>query len=257
MRARASADLDRATLVIRGGAVYTSRPDGAVAEAVAIGGDRILAVGSRATIDGYIGPQTRIVDLRGGMLLPGFIDTHTHFASGSIMRTQVDLDDAMDPNEVARRLAAYARAHPNETWILGGNWQYDAFPPTGLPDKALLDRVVADRPVMLDAFDGHSVWANSKAMQLAGITRETAMVTVLVTSRTVEHFAMSAYDIVLARPLSARTARMAAVSVVLPWSMCPIVPTLTCGFVRSNFFLAIGADRSVCFGGAPWRRVLI
>src|ERR1700682_1118297 len=76
---RLLADSERATLVIRGGPVYTARQDGAVAEAMAIGGNRILAVGSRATIDGYLGRNPRGVDLRGGMVLPGFIDTHTHF----------------------------------------------------------------------------------------------------------------------------------------------------------------------------------
>ncbi len=171
---RGIADQDRATIVFRNGVVYTSRKDGAIDEAVAVGGNRILAVGSRATIDGYIGPSTRVIDLKGGMLLPGFIDTHTHFVSGSLARTQVDLDDAESPEEVFKRLAAWGPAHPNEAWILGGNWQYDAFPPTGLPTKALLDRAIPDRPVALDAFDGHSLWANSKALALAGITRTTA-----------------------------------------------------------------------------------
>ena len=148
-------------------------PNGAIAEAIAVGGDRILAVGSRATIDGYIGPSTRVVELRGGMVLPGIIDTHAHFASGSLARTQVALDDAQTPAQVVERVAAFARAHPNEPWILGGNWQYDAFAPSGLPTKALLDVAVPDRPAALDAFDGHTLWANSKALALAGITRDT------------------------------------------------------------------------------------
>lgn len=169
----ARADLDRATLVLRGGAVYTGRADGRVAEAIAFGGDRILAVGSSATIGGYIGAGTRVVDLRGAMVLPGIMDTHTHFVSGSLMRTQVALDDAMTPSDVARRIAAYARAHPGAGWILGGNWQYDAFVPGGLPTKALIDAIVPDRPVALDAFDGHSLWVNSRALAIAGITRET------------------------------------------------------------------------------------
>ena len=172
MPSRAFADPDRATLIVRGGVVYTGRRDGAVAEAIAISGNRILAVGSRATIDGYIGRSTRVFDLRGSMALPGFIDTHTHFVSGSLMRTQVALDDAMTPADVYAKIVAYARAHPHERWILGGNWQYDAFPPTGLPTKALLDKAVPGRPVALDAFDGHSLWANSLAMQLAGVTRD-------------------------------------------------------------------------------------
>jgi len=170
---RSVADQDRATLVVRGGRIYTARAGGATAEALAISGDRIVAVGSRATIDGYIGAGTRVVDLRGGMLLPGIIDTHTHFVSGSLDMKRVDLSDAVSAGEVAKRIAAYVQSHPNVEWILGGNWQYDAFPPTGLPTKELLDRIAPERIVVLDAFDGHSTWLNSKALEIAGITRET------------------------------------------------------------------------------------
>ncbi len=170
---RAFANLERADIVLRGGIVYTGRKDGRVVEAIAVGGNRILAVGSRATVDGYVGAATRVVELHGRMVLPGIIDTHTHFVSGSLARSQVALDDAMTPAEVRRRIAAYARSHPGETWILGGNWQYDAFPPSGLPAKELLDAVVPNRPVALDAFDGHSLWVNSRALALAGVTRAT------------------------------------------------------------------------------------
>lgn len=165
-------DQDRATLVFRGGTVYTGRSDGAIAEALAVSGDRILAVGSQTAINGYIGPQTRVIDLRGGMVLPGFIDTHTHFVWGSLARTRVALGDASDEGEVERRLRAYAQSHPHEPWILGGDWVYDTFPASG-PTKDLLDRVIPDRPVALDSFDGHSMWLNSKALALAGITRFT------------------------------------------------------------------------------------
>src|SRR5690242_18408666 len=109
---RSLADQERASLVIRGASVYTARKDGAVADAIAVGGDRILAVGSRSTINGYIGPRTRVLDLRGGMVLPGFIDTHTHFVWGSISRTQVALGDATSPKDAQQRLAAYAHSHP-------------------------------------------------------------------------------------------------------------------------------------------------
>jgi hypothetical protein len=165
-------DQERASLVVRGASVYTSRRDGAVAEAIAIGGNRILAVGSRATIDGYIGPRTRVLDVRGGMVLPGFIDTHTHFVWGSLARTRVALGDATSPEDAAHRVAMYARAHSDEPWILGGDWWYGTFPASG-PTKEMLDRVIPDRPVALDSFDGHSMWLNSKALAMAHITRST------------------------------------------------------------------------------------
>ena len=171
-RAARALDLDRATLVIRGGTVYTARKDGAIAEALAVSGNRIVAVGSRATVDGYIGPKTRVLDLRGGMLLPGFIDTHTHFVWGSLARTRVALSDAADEAEVERRLLAYVHGHPLEPWILGGDWVYGTFPASG-PTKKLLDRIIPNKPVALDCFDGHSMWLNSKALALAGITRNT------------------------------------------------------------------------------------
>ncbi|MBV8596677.1 MAG: amidohydrolase [Candidatus Eremiobacteraeota bacterium] len=171
-RGRLAPDRDRATLVIRGGSIYTARADGATAEAMAVAGDRILAAGSRATIDGYIGPATRTIDLGGGMALPGFIDTHTHFVWGSIARTQVQLGDATSPQDAQQRLAQYARTHPRERWVLGGGWVYSTFP-AGLPTRALIDAVISDRPAVLDSFDGHLKWLNSKALAIAGITRTT------------------------------------------------------------------------------------
>ncbi len=173
---RARADADRADLIVRGAPVYTGRADGAVAEAIAISGDRILAVGSRVDIDAYARPGTRVLDVSGGLVLPGFIDTHTHFIWGSLARTRVALGDAADPQEVERRLRAWAAAHPHEPWILGGDWVYNTFPAGG-PTKELLDRAVPDRPVALDSFDGHSMWLNSRALALAGITAKTPDIT--------------------------------------------------------------------------------
>ena len=169
---RARADRDRADLIVRGAAVYTGRTDGAIGEAIAISGDRIVAVGSNVDVGAYVGPTTKVIEVPGGMVLPGFIDTHTHFIWGSLARTRVALGDATSPEDVERRLRAWAAAHPHEPWILGGDWIYNTFPASG-PTKELLDRAVPDRPVALDSFDGHSMWLNSKALALAGITRRT------------------------------------------------------------------------------------
>ena len=171
-RARLTGSGDRASLIVRGGAIFTSRASGDIAEAIAIAGDRILAVGSRATVDGYRGPTTQVIDLRGGMALPGLIDTHTHFVWGSVARTQVQLGDATSPQDAQRRLVSYVRAHPNEHWVLGGSWVYDTFG-GGIPDKKLIDAVISDRPVVLDSFDGHLKWLNSRALAIAGITAAT------------------------------------------------------------------------------------
>ncbi len=105
---------------------------------------------------------------------PRLTDTHVHFIGGALGRQRVQLDDAATVAEAQRRVKAYADAHPNRAWILGGGWYYSLFGDTALPDRRLLDAVVPDRPVHLSAYDGHSSWANSKALELAGITRTTA-----------------------------------------------------------------------------------
>ncbi|MEP6642901.1 MAG: amidohydrolase [Acidobacteriaceae bacterium] len=162
-----------ADTVIMNARVYTVNTSQPWAAAVAIGGDRILAVGTDKEIAPYRGPSTRVIDGRGQLVLPGFTDCHIHFMDGSLGLTQVDLNDSKSVAEIQKRVKDYATANPDKKWILGMGWTYPTFGPSALPDKKFLDEVVPDRPVYLQAFDGHSSWANSTALALAGITRET------------------------------------------------------------------------------------
>jgi predicted amidohydrolase YtcJ len=153
--------------------VYTVNLQQPWAEAVAIRGDKIAAVGSGKELNVYRGVSTKIVDAQGNLVLPGFVDCHIHFMDGSLGLTQVDLNQAKTIPEIQKRVKDYAAAHPEKSWITGMGWTYPTFGPSALPDKKILDEVVPDRPVYLVAFDGHSSWANSKALQMAGITRKT------------------------------------------------------------------------------------
>ncbi len=103
----------------------------------------------------------------------GFIDSHIHFLEGSLALEQLSLDGSNAKAEMQERLRDYSRAHPGKSWLLGRGWVYNAFAPTGLPHKKLIDEIVSDRPVLLEAYDGHTIWVNPRALQEAGITRET------------------------------------------------------------------------------------
>jgi predicted amidohydrolase YtcJ len=162
-----------ADTIILNASIYTLNPQQLWAEALAIRGEKILAVGSTQEIRKYRAASTKIIDAAGRLMLPGFVDCHIHFMDGSMGLTQVNLNDAKTVAEIQKRVKDYAESHPKEAWITGMGWAYPTFGPSALPDKKILDEVVSARPVYLVAFDGHSSWANSKALQMAGITRET------------------------------------------------------------------------------------
>lgn len=169
-----AAATERADLVIVNAHVWTvddARPE---AEAVAVRGERILAVGSNEEIRALAAEDARVVDARGRLLLPGFQDGHAHFLMGGQQVGQLDLKDAATPEEFGRRIAAYAATRPAGEWITGGNWDHDKFPGGELPTAVLIDRFVADRPVFVSRFDGHMAVANSLALRKAGITAATA-----------------------------------------------------------------------------------
>ncbi|HWO71191.1 MAG TPA: amidohydrolase family protein [Actinomycetota bacterium] len=163
---------DAADLVLAGGAVYTVDAARRWARAVAVRAGRIVAVGGDDEVRGLVGPRTEVVDLRGRMLLPGFQDAHVHPPPGGLEMLRCNLSDAHSLEDYRRLVAAYAAAHPEAPWILGGGWSMDVFP-GGNPPKEELDALVPDRPAFLPSRDGHSAWVNSRALELAGITRET------------------------------------------------------------------------------------
>ncbi len=162
-----------ADVIVTNARIYTMDPQHKWAEAIAIRGERIVALGDRKDIETFRGPATRVIDADQHLVLPGFTDCHIHFLDGSLSLGQLQLDDAKTLDEALVRIKDYAKAHPKDAWILGRGWSYPIFAPSGLPDKKYLDAIVPDRPVYLEGFDGHTWWANSKALELAAITRET------------------------------------------------------------------------------------
>ncbi|MDH5567959.1 MAG: amidohydrolase, partial [Myxococcales bacterium] len=129
-------------------------------------------VGTDRGLEPFLGEKTRIVDLGGRMLLPSFQDAHIHSISGGLRALSCELGGLRSAEAYGQAVADYAAAHPDEAWIRGGGWQMSAFP-GAIPDRRLLDAIVPDRPVYLRSTDGHSAWVNSKALEIAGITRET------------------------------------------------------------------------------------
>lgn len=161
-----------ADLVFVNGAVYTVDAARRWARAVAIRDGGIVAVGTDDRVRELVDARTEVVDLRGRMLLPGFQDAHVHPPSGGLEMLRCNLSDAFSLPDYEAIVARYAREHPEDPWILGGGWSMSVFP-GGNPPREVLDRIVPDRPVVLDSRDGHTAWVNSKALEIAEITERT------------------------------------------------------------------------------------
>jgi predicted amidohydrolase YtcJ len=161
-----------ADLIVRNGRVFTGAQS-PLQDAVAVRGNTIVAVGAGAAIDAMRGPATVVVDAQGAAVVPGMNDSHVHFLSGSQSLTELDLSGARTLDEVQQRIREFAAANPGAPWIRGRGWNYGPFP-GGLPTRQQLDAAVGDRPAALVCFDGHSTWVNSKALEVAGVTRATA-----------------------------------------------------------------------------------
>lgn len=165
--------LSHADTILVHGKVYTENATQPWAQAVAIRGEKIVAVGDDAEIEKLHGPATKIIDTGGKLILPGFVDCHIHFMEGSISLGQANLQGAKNPADIQHILREYAKKHPGDGWILGGGWNYAMFGEENLPDKKYLDELFPNRPAFLVGYDGHTSWANSKALALANINRET------------------------------------------------------------------------------------
>jgi predicted amidohydrolase YtcJ len=170
---RAGAEAPAADLIVTNARVHTVDPARPEAEAVAIIGERIVAVGGRAEIDAWRGPRTKVIDAAGRRLLPGFDDAHVHFISGGTQLDSVNLKEALSRQEFVKRIGARVAATPKGEWVLGGDWDETLWTPQHLPDKSVIDPVSPDTPVFVSRYDGHMALANSVALKLAGVTRET------------------------------------------------------------------------------------
>jgi predicted amidohydrolase YtcJ len=161
-----------ADLVVLNGKVWTVDAARPRAEAIAVQNGRIAAVGTNAEIRKWVGPKTRTIDAAGKSVLPGFIDSHVHFSTGGFEISGVQLRDAATPEEFARRIGEHAKKLPKGEWILGGTWDHELWGGTP-PTREWIDKVTPEHPVFVSRYDGHMALANSLALKLAGVTRDT------------------------------------------------------------------------------------
>src|SRR5439155_17895927 len=155
------------------GKVWTVERDQPEAEAIAVWRDRILKVGKNDEIKALVGPKTKVIDLKGRRVTPGFHDSHVHFLGGGEQLSRVELKDAKDEAEFGRRLREFDRKLPKGRWMLGGNWDHDRTFDGKLPTAAVVDKYVSDRPVFIRRYDGHMALANTVALKMAKVTGDT------------------------------------------------------------------------------------
>jgi len=162
-----------ADLIIINATAHTMDAARPAAQALAIIGNRIVAVGTTAEIKSLAGPSTRVIDVHDRLVLPGFNDAHVHFMSGGFQLSSVDLCDANTPQEFAERIRDFAARLPKGRWITGGDWDHERWPEAKLPTKELIDHYTGNVPVFVNRLDGHMALANSLALKLAGVTHDT------------------------------------------------------------------------------------
>lgn len=160
-------------MVIINAKIHTVDPQKPQAEALAIKNNKITAVGSVNDIETLITPKTKVIDANGKLVLPGFNDAHLHFISGGQALLELDLVGCKSVAEIQERLKQAAQETPRGDWITGRGWDHTLFNNSEWPDKSILDAVTTTHPVYVHRVDGHVAWANSKAMDIAGITQET------------------------------------------------------------------------------------
>ena len=160
-----------ADLIVFNANVHSGGPGQAKAQAIAVVGNKILAVGTDAQIKALAGAKTRQIDAGGKTIVPGFNDAHVHFMETGAQLSSVDLRDAKSPEEFVRRIKEFAAKLPKGRWILGGQWDHENWTPNNLPTAAMIDAVTPDNPVFVNRLDGHMALANSVAMRLAGVDK--------------------------------------------------------------------------------------
>jgi predicted amidohydrolase YtcJ len=161
-------------VVILNAKVHTVDASRPAAEAIAVCGATIGQVGSSTEIRALASSKTRVIDAGGRLVVPGFNDAHVHLIDGAEELIGVDLRPSVDVADMARRLGAHAAKLPKQQWIVGGNWDHEAWPTRALPTRQAIDAATPDHPVFVQRLDGHMALANSLALKLAGVTRDTA-----------------------------------------------------------------------------------
>jgi predicted amidohydrolase YtcJ len=162
-----------ADIVFLNGVVWTVNPNQPKAEALAIKGNRILKVGSSSEMERVTGDSTKVINLEGAFVMPGFSDSHTHFLDGGFSLSNVQLREAKTPDDFASRIEYLAQELGEGAWILNGNWDHQQFDPPELPKKEWIDPVTPNNPVCVNRHDGHMVLVNSVALKIAGISKDT------------------------------------------------------------------------------------
>lgn len=160
---------DNPDLILANGSIWTENPQQPEVQAIAIAGSRVVALGTSEQILKLAGADTKVIDLRGRRVVPGFNDAHLHFYMGGASLKQIQLRDVKSSSQFRDQLGSFARTRPKGEWILGGNWDHQAWSPAVLPTRELVDAVTGDNPVFVNRSEGHMMLANSLAMKLAGV----------------------------------------------------------------------------------------
>jgi predicted amidohydrolase YtcJ len=169
----ASAQKPAADLIVVNAKVRTMDSAKPTAEALAVVGNKIVAVGSTQEIRALAGASTKTIDAGGRLVIPGFNDSHVHFLDGGAGLSSVDLRDAKTPQEFVERIKNFAAKLPKGRWILNGNWDHENWTPANLPTKEMIDAATPDNPVFINRLDGHMTLSNSLALKLAGVDKNT------------------------------------------------------------------------------------
>lgn len=162
-----------ADLIITNANIRTMDAKRTVARSMAVLNGKIIAISSDAATKSFVGPKTRVINAGGKTVIPGFNDAHVHFMETGTQLSSVDLRDAKSPEEFVRRIKDFAAKLPKGRWILGGKWDHENWTPSNLPTAAMIDAVTPNNPVFIDRLDGHMALANSLAMKLASVNKDT------------------------------------------------------------------------------------